>query len=143
MYLTLLLPMFSVVVVQTIKQFTDKEPLKIKKFFSYSGMPSGHSAAVISLCTIIYLQEGATSSIFAISVVLALIVMTDAMGIRTYLESHGKILNILVKDLNEDKLLDEKYPTLLEKIGHTPLQVVIGAIIGFTISMGAWLIFIN
>ncbi len=141
-YLTLLLPIISVAIVQTIKQFTDKKPFNIKKFFSYSGMPSGHSAAVTSLCTIIYLQEGLSSPIFAISVVLALIVITDAMGLRTYLGSHGKVLNILVKDLDEDEFLDEKYPKLLEKIGHTPAQVAIGSILGFVISMSAWLIFI-
>lgn len=141
MYLPLLLPAISVIIVQIIKQFTDKKSFDIKKFFSYSGMPSGHSAAVISLCTIIYLQEGITSPVLAASVVLTMIVITDAIGLRTYLGHHGQILNLLVKDLDEDKFLDEKYPKLLEKIGHTPLQVAIGAVIGFTISLSAWLIF--
>jgi acid phosphatase family membrane protein YuiD len=62
------------------------------------------------------------------------------MGIRRYLGQHGKILNILVKDLKEDEMLDENYPQLLEKIGHTPTQVIVGSLIGFTVSIiGYWL----
>ncbi|MCF7820399.1 MAG: divergent PAP2 family protein [Candidatus Pacebacteria bacterium] len=141
MYLTLFIPIISVIVAQTIKQFTDNRKFKLRKFFSYSGMPSGHSAAVVSLSTIVALQEGLNSATFAVSVVLALIVMTDAIGLRTYLGSHGKVLNVLVKDLHEDKFLDEKYPTLLEKIGHTPLQVLIGAIIGFCVATIGFVIF--
>jgi acid phosphatase family membrane protein YuiD len=141
MYLILFVPIISVIIAQTIKQFTDHRKFKLRKFFSYSGMPSGHSAAVVSLSTIVALHEGISSPVFAVSVVLSLIVMTDAIGLRTYLGSHGKILNILVKDLNEDKFLDEKYPILLERIGHTPLQVLIGAIIGFLVAFSGFFIF--
>jgi acid phosphatase family membrane protein YuiD len=104
-------------------------------------MPSGHSSVVISLATIIALQEGLDSPIFAMSVVLTLLIITDAVGLRSYLGNHGMILNVLVKDLDEDEFLDKKYPKLLEKIGHTPLQVLAGSILGFTVSVVAWLIF--
>jgi acid phosphatase family membrane protein YuiD len=78
---------------------------------------------------------------FAVSIVLAILIITDAVGFRSYLGNHGKILNILVKDLDEDEFLDKKYPKLLEKIGHTPLQVLIGSILGFSVSLLAWVIF--
>ena len=51
------------------------------------------------------------------------------------LGNHGRTLNLLVKDLKEDKFLDEQYPHLLEKIGHTPAQVLVGSLIGFLISL--------
>jgi acid phosphatase family membrane protein YuiD len=64
------------------------------------------------------------------------------VGIRRYLGEHGKILNILVKDLKEepDKPLNENYPHLLERIGHTPAQAIIGALIGFAVSLIGYII---
>ena len=142
MYLTLITPIVAAALAQLIKQFTiKKHRFKFKNFFAYSGMPSGHSSVVVSLATIIALQEGVDSPIFAMSVVLTLLIITDAIGLRSYLGSHGKILNILVKDLDEDEFLDKKYPKLLEKIGHTPLQVLAGSILGFAVSLLAWTVF--
>ena len=108
---------------------------------AYSGMPSGHSAMVVSLAMIIALEEGLKSPLFAVSVILAIIIMRDALGVRRYLGEHGKILNILVKDLKDDQVLDERYPHLLERIGHTPAQVLVGALIGLLVSfIGYWLL---
>ncbi len=142
MYLTLISPIIAAGLAQLIKQFTVKNSkFKFKHFFAYSGMPSGHSSAVVSLATIIGLQEGVSSPIFSLSVVLTILIITDAIGLRSYLGNHGKILNVLVKDLDEDEFLDNKYPKLLEKIGHTPLQVLAGSLLGFAVSFSAWLIF--
>jgi hypothetical protein len=90
---------------------------------------------VVSLAAIIGLESGVNSTLFAISVILAIIVIRDALGIRRYLGQHGKIINILVKDLKDDEVLDEHYPHLLERIGHTPAQVVAGSLLGFVISL--------
>ncbi len=139
----LLLPLVSGFIVQIIKFFikSNKQKFKFKNLFAYAGMPSGHSAIVISLATIIGLKNGWYSPYFAICFILAYIVIRDALGIRRYLEKHGQVLNILVKDLKEDAMLDEKYPHLLERIGHTPTQVLVGAIIGFAVSLiGYWLL---
>ena len=104
-------------------------------------MPSGHSAMVSSLAAITGLEFGLASPLFAISFIFALIVIRDALGIRQYLGQHGKVLNILVKDLRDDQMLDEDYPRLLEKIGHTPAQVAVGAAIGILISAIGYMIF--
>ena len=98
-------------------------------------MPSSHSAMIISLATIIGLELGLNSPLFGLAVILAIIIIRDALGLRRYLGQHGKILNILVKDLRNDQVLDEKYPHLLENIGHTPAQVIAGSLIGFIISL--------
>jgi len=143
MYNILLLPVISGIIAQFIKLFTGPKGQKInyKRIMAYSGMPSGHSAIVISLASIIGLEEGIGSSACAISFILAVIVIRDALGIRQYLGQHGKILNILVKDLKDDKVLDENYPHLIEHLGHTPAQVVVGGIIGFLISLaGYWIV---
>ena len=93
------------------------------------------------MVTIAGLKGGWHSPLFALSTILAVIIIRDALGLRRYLGLHGKVLNILVKDLKEDEMLDESYPQLLEKIGHTPSQVVIGALIGLVVSLiGYWVL---
>ena len=135
-YHILILPLVAGFIAQIIKFFikSNKQKIKLKNMIAYSGMPSGHSAITISLVTIVGLEEGLASPLFALSVILALIVIRDALGIRKYLGQHGKVLNILVKDLEDDKLVDEQYPHLLENIGHTPIQVVAGSVLGFAVS---------
>ncbi len=135
-YLFLLLPLISILIAQSAKFFvkSNRRKLNFKSLMSYSGMPSGHSALVISLLTIVGLIEGVYSSDFAISAVIAIVVIRDALGLRIYLGQHGKILNLLVKDLKDDKYLDDEYPHLLEKIGHTLPQVLVGSLIGFLVS---------
>ncbi len=136
-YHILLLPIIAGLGAQMIKFGikSNKQKFNLKNLVAYSGMPSGHSAISISLATIIGLEEGFQSPLFAFSVIFAIIVIRDALGIRRYLGQHGKVLNILVKDLEDDKMIDETYPHLLENIGHTPIQVIAGSIIGFAVSL--------
>ncbi len=133
----LILPIIAGALAQIIKLFikSNKQKFRLKSMLAYSGMPSGHSAITISLVTIVGLEEGLSSPLFAVSVILALIVIRDALGIRRYLGQHGRVLNILVKDLEDDKLVDESYPHLLENIGHTPAQVLAGSSLGFAVSL--------
>src|SRR6056297_2468514 len=133
----LLSPILAGLIAQTIKFFikSNRQKVEFKNLLAYSGMPSGHSAMVTALASIIGLKEGWSSPLFAVSVILAVIVIRDALGIRRYLGKHGKILNILIKDLGDDKVLDESYPHLLEKIGHTPGQVFAGFFIGILVSL--------
>jgi uncharacterized protein len=144
MFLHLILPIIAFSIAQGIKFILKTR--KQKKFnwrniFSYSDMPSGHTAVVVSLTTITGLIEGIDTALFAITFVFSAIVITDAIGFRNYLGQHGKTLNLLVNDLEEDDFLDDTYPELLEKIGHTPIQAIVGAFIGFIVSIVGWLIF--
>jgi uncharacterized protein len=133
----LLFPIISGFIAQLIKFLikTNKQKASLKNLLAYSGMPSGHSAMVVSLTTIVGLELGISSPLFGVSAILAIIVIRDAMGIRQYLGQHGKTLNVLVSDLQDDNVLESKYPHLLEKIGHTPAQVLAGSIIGFLVSI--------
>ena len=142
-YLVLISPIVAFIIAQGTKAIirSTKRKLEFKDIFSYSDMPSGHTAVVISLVTIIGLRHGLDSSFFAIAFVFALIVIVDAVGLRNYLGQHGKTLNVLVKDLNEDSFLDFSYPKLLEKIGHTPAQVLVGAVVGVLVSLIAFFLF--
>jgi uncharacterized protein len=133
----LILPIVAAVVAQISKFFIKSNRLKFKfrHMIAYSGMPSGHSAMVISLLTIIGLKTGITSAAFALSFFFALITIRDALGLRRQIGKQGEVINDLVEDLDEDELLDDKYPKLLEKIGHTKAQALVGSIIGFLVSL--------
>jgi len=143
MYNILLLPIIAGLIAQIAKLAfkTNGQKLSFKNIASYAGMPSGHSAMVISLATIIGLEQGLSSPLFSLSVIFAIIVIRDAIGLRRYLGQHGQTLNALVKDLDEDEMLDKSYPLLLEKIGHTPAQVLAGGLVGFFVSLIGYLIF--
>jgi len=137
----IILPILAGLISQSAKFFirSNKYKMDLRNFMSYSGMPSSHAAIVVSLATISGLDEGFGSPIFAVSLILAIIVIRDALGIRRYLGQHSQVINVMVKDLKNDNLLDENYPYLLEKIGHTPAQVIVGSIIGFLISLTGYL----
>ena len=133
----LILPLIAALIAQLSKFLikSNKQKFSFKNIFTYSGMPSGHSAMVVSLATIVGLDEGLDSPLFAVTFIFAIIIIRDALGLRRYLGEHGKILNVLVKDLKDDELLDNASAHLLEKIGHTPSQVIVGSIIGFLVSI--------
>ena len=101
----------------------------------YGGMPSAHTAFVVSLTTVVGLHDGIASATFAICFIFSLLIIRDATGLRQYLSQHGKMLNMLIKDLPDP--LEVKYPgRLAERFGHTPLQATIGGIVGFVIALG-------
>ena len=91
-------------------------------------MPSSHSSSVCALTTAIGLSLGVESATFAIAFVVSFIVMYDAAGVRRAAGEHAKLLNIIVKDIFEGKPIPSK--EFKELIGHTPLQVFCGAILG-------------
>ena len=118
---------------QILKIFTgffkeQKFSLKIL-LFGTGGMPSSHTATVAALCTACAIGEGLDSAVFAISVILAIIVMIDAIGVRRETGKQSRALNIIVEELfkSDEKNFDTRFKEL---IGHTPLQVVCGFITG-------------
>lgn len=100
---------------------------------SGGGMPSSHSAFVSSLATAIGFQEGFDSSLFAICAVFGLIVMFDAAGVRQAASRQARIINQIVAELFEGHPISQQI--LKELLGHTPLQVLMGALfgVGFTL----------
>lgn len=96
------------------------------------GMPSSHSAFVVSLATIIGLMEGVSTS-FAISLVLAFIVIRDAFGVRRTVGEEGMVINQMMRKLK----MEQKTHFSL---GHTPLQVLVGSLIGVAAAVGVYLI---
>lgn len=111
---------------------------------STGGMPSSHSAAVTALATAIALEYGFSSPLFAISTIFGIIVMFDATGIRRHAGYHATVLNQLVADFQRlvkemkawsDKEEQEKRKELKELLGHQPIEVFFGGLVGIMISL--------
>lgn len=92
------------------------------------GMPSGHSATVVALTTSIGLMEGVNTAVFAISSVLAAIVMYDAMKVRYSSGMQGDAINSLIVEQNS------RVAKVRVAHGHTPLEVAVGALIGVAVA---------
>lgn len=117
---------FLKVVVTLIK---DKQFKPKVLLFSLGGMPSSHSATVCALFTAAGIYFGLDSFEFAVSAVLAMVVMTDAMGVRWQTGEQSKVINRIVKKLFGGNH-EEAETALKELVGHTPFQVFMGAIVG-------------
>lgn len=101
------------------------------------GMPSSHSATVCALATATYYEFGTSSFEFAISIIFAIIVMHDARGVRRETGIQAKLLNDIMEifaAMGRSELT--AYDRLKEFVGHTPLQVLAGAILGILIAIG-------
>lgn len=123
---------FACFLAQFIKIFTGKEKVvDFPRIFMSGGMPSSHSSFVTSLSTSVGIYSGFDSVEFVISVVFALIVMYDASGVRRAVGKQAAILNKIVEDLQNKKHIEHE--TLKELVGHTPKEVILGAILGIVV----------
>jgi uncharacterized protein len=97
------------------------------------GMPSSHTAMVVSLATVLGIQYGLDSPYFAIAVVLAVIVMYDATGVRQQSGKHARVLNQILRELFSGQPISEE--ELKELLGHTGFEVLMGALVSILYSM--------
>lgn len=136
---------FSVIVVaQIIKFFSHlivKRIADFRMFTTTGGMPSSHAAGVMALSTSVGLIRGFSSIEFAIALGYAFIVMYDAAGVRRAAGKQAACLNKIIMDVYKQEL-KEAGGKLKELLGHTPLQVFIGALFGICYSYYIhWLLF--
>lgn len=102
------------------------------RFFGSGGMPSSHSALVCALVTVIGFREGFDSSVFALAFCFACVVMYDAAGVRRSAGKNAAMINHLLDGLTGNGFaFDEE--RLKELIGHTPIQVMAGALLGILV----------
>ncbi len=103
-------------------------------FVSAGGMPSSHSATVSALATSIGLTYGIENPAFAISTILALVVMYDAAGVRRAVSRQAFLLNRMMREMRQQKPREELGKEVKELVGHSPFQVFIGMAIGIIIA---------
>lgn len=143
----------SILFAQFIKvplNFVMKHSWNVGLSCSTGGMPSSHSAAVASLSTAIGISSGISSTPFAISVIVSAIIMFDAAGVRRHAGEQAVFLNRLIEEFQhlfqEMKALQvkpgqEKGKALKELLGHRPIEVITGGILGIGISLLIYILF--
>lgn len=123
-------------VVQTFKVIHDlikTKKFNFKRIMGAGGMPSSHSAVVVSLATLVGKYEGVDTAIFAMAVIFAFIVMYDAAGVRRAAGKQAKLLNKIIETPGLSYL--EVQEKLVEVLGHSPIQVIVGAVLGIIVGL--------
>ena len=128
------IPLITWVIVQSCKVIIDlikNKKLNVRRMWGAGGMPSSHSALMTSLATTIAYTEGLESPLFAITVIMAGVVMYDAAGIRRAAGKQARVLNQIIESEGQNINIQEK---LIELLGHTPVEVLAGAFVGILVA---------
>lgn len=126
--ITSLTAWFIAQILKVIFVYFRKRRVDFTRLVGSGGMPSSHSALVVALSVAIGRRNGFHSVEFAIAIVFAFVVMYDAAGVRRAAGRQARVINTIIKDMHDTgKLPEEK---LKELIGHTPVEVIAGAIVG-------------
>lgn len=134
----LMLPVVSWIAAQVLKTIIDRiiqGKFNTERLVGAGGMPSSHSALVCSLFVGTAKKLGLQSPLFAFAFVFATVVMYDAMGVRRETGNQAKILNKILADLKEEGQDVDNGQRLKEMVGHTPFQVLSGALLGVLIAI--------
>lgn len=134
----LIIPVCSWAIAQLIKVIVvliQQKQLDLRYLVISGGMPSAHSAVVTSLATSIAFIQGFSSVDFGISIILALIVMYDAAGLRQSVGKQSIVLNRILQELRLHRPATELGRDLREFVGHTSLQVLIGGMLGIAVAL--------
>ncbi len=128
------IPFFTWLSIQSFKVIWDLVTIKrfnFKRIFGAGGMPSSHSAVVMVITVMIGKTAGFGSYAFAVSMIFSLVVMYDAAGVRRAAGKQATVLNKIIETPGLTGL--EVQEKLLEALGHTPTQVIVGALIGIIV----------
>lgn len=143
-----LVPLTCLVFTQIIKIFIrlgKGQKVNWRMFFSYGSMPSSHAALFVSLATIIFLADGYGTAAFAVALVVMIIFIRDAVGLRMVISREGRMLNQVyhyyyLANQEKHEVKDLKAP---ERVGHTPREVLVGSLIGAAYAGVCHLILLN
>ena len=126
---------FIAQVLKTIIYGIINKSFRAERLMGSGGMPSSHSASVCALATAAGIEFGLGSAEFAISAILAIIVMYDARGVRLETGLQAQVINEMMdffKNMGKKMSYEDR---LKEFVGHTPLQVIVGALLGILIAL--------
>ena len=124
---------FFIQLFKVIYDLITTKRFNFKRIMGAGGMPSSHSAIVTGITTLIGKYEGVDTSIFAVSLIFALIVMYDACGVRRAAGKQAALLNKIIETPGLTGV--QVSERLVEVLGHTPVQVFVGALIGVVVGL--------
>ena len=134
--MAVLLSWFTAQALKVVFVLITNRKFDLQRFVGSGGMPSSHSSLVMTLVVMVARADGISSTTFALALAFAVIVMYDAMGVRRAAGEQAKTINILA-DTIESVIGDPDLvpKELKEFLGHTPVEVIAGAILGITIAL--------
>ena len=124
---------FGIQLFKLIYDLVTTKKFNFKRIMGAGGMPSSHSAVVVGLATLIGKYEGVNSAIFGLAFIVAFVVMYDACGVRRAAGKQAALLNKLVETPGLTGV--QVSERLVEVLGHTPVQVFVGALIGVVVGL--------
>lgn len=124
---------FGIQLFKLLYDIVKEKRFNFKRIMQAGGMPSSHSAVVVVLTTMIAKAEGITSPLFGVSLIFSFVVMYDAAGVRRAAGKQAKLLNKIVETPGLSGV--EVSERLVEVLGHTPVQVIVGALIGLVVGL--------
>jgi acid phosphatase family membrane protein YuiD len=129
-----LIPILVGVTAEVVKfiNFSRKHGWDFHYSVTYGHMPSAHTAFVASTVTTLGFYEGFDSPVFALALILAIIVVMDALRLRVYMGQHAQYINSLIHKLDYS---EEEFPRLKERVGHKPEEVAAGAVFGIPLTV--------
>ncbi len=119
--------------IKMILSFIENKQIDWSLATASGGMPSSHTAFVIAATTMIGKTEGMESSMFALAVVLSIVVMYDAMNVRRAVGHMGQTLNQIINNINKSGKVNVE--NVKEILGHSPLQVLAGLVLGLVVGV--------
>lgn len=126
----------SAQLIKTLLNFLTTQRFHAERLVGAGGMPSAHSASVCALTIAVAKSVGFASPLFAIAFLFSGVVMYDAMGVRRAAGEHAKVINMIVrKNKNYVTYTPKNKGELKEFLGHTPLEVLGGALLGILVAM--------
>ncbi len=131
---TAIISWFAAQVIKVVLTLIFQKKLDFSRFIGSGGMPSSHSSFVVALTVSVGFVDGFASTIFAVCTCLSLVVMYDAAGVRRSAGEQAKVLNKLVEDWGHRDFRDTD-KKLKELLGHTPVEVFAGAILGIIVAV--------
>jgi len=126
---------FAVQAFKVIYELIKNKEFNFKRIVGAGGMISSHSATMATITTLIGKYEGVETPLFAFAIIVSFIVMYDACGVRRAAGNQAKMLNKVSEKAEFADIRSDK--KLVENLGHTPMQVVAGAILGFIVGIFA------
>jgi uncharacterized protein len=135
-----IVPLIAWAIAQASKVIIDSVVLhriSVHRLATAGGMPSSHTALVVSLTTVVGRLQGVQSALFAVCLIFSTVVMYDATGVRRAAGQQAIIINRLLDDLfiAHRGIHQER---LRELLGHTPIEVIAGGLLGIVIGLGIW-----
>ncbi len=124
---------FAAQFLKVLLYYLQTKKVDLGLFFSSGKMPSSHSAFVSALTMSVGLTDGFESNLFAVCLVFSFIVMYDAAGVRRAAGEHAAVINIIIENIeNQGIKIDGR---LKELLGHSPIEVISGAILGIVVAL--------